>query len=253
LASASATGGSGDAIAQADTGVNQLGSQPVLSASAKATGSVVGQSAASASLAYGNTAFASTAQGAVAQAVLAPTAASAAVKGVLDAAGNSAIKAAFTPNHGFFAVGELGAAHAASGTAVETDSAQFSVSLDQGDSHAGQNLLLGLYGGQLVGSGVTQVVLTLDENGTSINDTYTAGQAVTAFTDGVIELGPLAASGAYDLTVELSVTSDAAQSGFYGGFIAGASTNAMAPHLAVDLPHDGMDGGPLFHAIVQAA
>jgi hypothetical protein len=182
---------------------------------------------------YGNSAFAFITPQAVAQAVLAPTATSSAVKGVLNAAADSAIKAAFTPAESFYAVGELGIGHATGGTDTEDNYDRFNLTLSQAQIGAGQNLVLGLYGGELTGAGVKQVVLTVDANGTTTTETYTAGQAVAAFTDGVMQLGALAGNGQYDLTVQLDVTTNQANSGFYGGFILGDSTNPPAGHTDV--------------------
>jgi hypothetical protein len=237
LAVAQGTGSSGYGTANATTGVNGLGTQAVLSAQAIASDTVVTSATADASLAYGNTAFATTTTPqAVAQAVLAPATNSTAVKDVLDAAGNGAIKSAFSTAQAFYAVGELGVAHATGGTDAESNDSKFSLTLQQSDIPSGHDLVLGFYGGDLVGSGVTQVVLAIDANGVSTSQTFTGAQAVAAFTDSTVNLGALAASGGYDLSVEVTVNTDTAGSGFYGDFILGNASTAMT----LPVEHGGM-------------
>jgi hypothetical protein len=164
---------------------------------------------------------------------------SSAVTNVLNA--NAAIKAAFTGAGQYYAVGELGGGHAGGGTASQTTTAQFNMTLDRSTVPAGGNLIVGLYGGDTIGSGVTAVSLTVTENGTSVtglsftNDT--AAQATAAFTNMAHNLGTLAGSGAVALDFTLSVTSNAAGSGFYGGLIVGDPPAAhisawMRPHFS---------------------
>jgi hypothetical protein len=245
LAVAQGTGGSGYGTANATTGVNGEGTQVVLAAQAIANVTVVTDATADASLVYGNSAFATTTTPeAVAQSVLAPSKSSTAVKNVLDAAGNTAIKGAFSAAQAFYGVGELGVAHASGGTDSETNTSQLSLTLQQSEIPAGHDLVVGFYGGDLVGSGVTQVILAIDANGTSMSQTFTAAQAVAAFTDNPLSLGALAASGAYDLSIQLTVTTDAAGSGFYGGFIIGNDVPAMAAfqeHASAPAPYRETD------------
>jgi hypothetical protein len=174
---------------------------------------------------------------------------STAVKNVLDAAGNAAIKGAFSAAQAFYAVGELGVAHATGGTDSESNDSQFSLTLQQSDIPSGHDLVVGFYGGDLVGSGVTQVVLTVDANGTSTSSTFTGAQALAAFTDNPISLGALGASGGYDLNISLTVSTDAAGSGFYGDFIVGNDAAGMA-----EPPGHGASSGLADHATaLQAA
>jgi hypothetical protein len=135
-------------------------------------------------------------------------------------------------------VGELGAGHATGGTGSETSTAQLSLSIDQTKVPSGGHLVMGLYGGTLEGSGVTSVSLTVTENGASVaalsftNDT--AAQARAAFTNMGFDLGVLSGTGTVALSVQLSVTSDSAGSGFYGGLIVGdppSDTLPLTPHM----------------------
>jgi hypothetical protein len=221
---------SGNGSADATTGVNHLGTQAVYSAQADANMTVITAASAQASLAYGNHAFATTtAPQSVVKAVLAPAASSSAVQEVLAPPRHSAIAAAFATAQAFYAVGEIGVAHATGGTDSESNTDTFSLELGQAHIPSGHDLVLGLYGGELLGSRVTQVVLKIDANGTITSHSFSGAQAVAEFTDSTVNLGALAASGHYDLTIDLTVKTDSAGSGFYGDFIVGNANTSMAP------------------------
>ena len=226
-ATATATGNGATGAATADALTQVEAAHPtnaILSAEAYATAIVSTTAIAQAALQYGNTApaFVSSPQ-AVAKADLAPSVSSTAVKGVLNA--NAAIASAFSGAGQYYAVGELGASHATGGSDSQTSTAQLSLMLDQTKVPAGGTLVVGLFGGVTEGSGVTGVSLSVTENGTTVaalsftNDT--AAQAQAAFADMGFNLGALSGTGSLALVFKLSVTSDTAGSGFYGGLIVG--------------------------------
>jgi hypothetical protein len=205
-----------------------MGTQAEYSVAASAFFTVGTEATAEASLIYGNHAFATTTTPqSVLQAVLAPAGSSTAVQNVLDPARHSAIAAAFSTAQAFYAVGEIGVEHATGGTDSESNTNTFSLELRQADTPSGHDLVLGFYGGELLGSGVTQVVLKIDANGTSTSHSFTAAQAVAEFTDSTVNLGALGSSGLYDLTIDLTVKTDQAGSGFYGDFIVGNAGSGM--------------------------
>jgi hypothetical protein len=193
-----------------------------------------------AALQYGNTAMAFiTNRQAVANATLAPATNATAVTNVLSA--NAAIATAFSGATQYYAVGELGGAHSTGGTAVQTQTASFSLKLAQSAVPAGGDLIVGLYGGETTGAGVTGISLSVTENGATVaalsftNDT--AAQAKAAFSDMAQNLGALSGSGTIALDFTLTVTSGAPGSGFFGGLIIG---DPPATHPSVWLrPHFG--------------
>jgi hypothetical protein len=104
------------------------------------------------------------------------------------------------------------------------------------------DLMIGFYDGQTVGAGVTGVSVSVTSNGRAVLPTtsFTSGSAAAAyFTDHPIDLGAIAANTVLDLIVNLSVTTDAANSGFYGEFILGDPAHAQAA-----LPLGSCDGRP---------
>jgi hypothetical protein len=167
---------------------------------------------------------------AVATATLAPSVGSTAVTNVLNA--NGAIAAAFGGATQYYAVGELGGGHATGGTAAQTTTSTFSLTLAQNAVPTGGDLVVGLYGGVTKGAGVTGVSLSVTENGAAVAalsfSDDTAAQAQAAFSDMAQNLGALAGGGTIALDFSLSVTSDAAGSGFYGGLIIGDPPGAHA-------------------------
>jgi hypothetical protein len=105
------------------------------------------------------------------------------------------------------------------------------------------NLLVGLYGDDGFGSGVTSVtfVLSVDGEAPAIDKTFTSVAAAEAFfnDDALASLGSLASGSALvgtdntlNVVATLSVTTDAASSGFFGDLIIGdppgASTSKSA-------------------------
>jgi hypothetical protein len=105
--------------------------------------------------------------------------------------------------------------------------------IDQTKVPSGGDLIVGLYGGDTIGTGVTGVSLSVTENGTTVgslsftNDS--AAQAKIAFSNMAHNLGALSGSGTIALDFTLSVTSSGAGSGFYGGLIIG---DPPAPHAS---------------------
>ena len=90
-----------------------------------------------------------------------------------------------------------------------------------------EHLLIGFYGGQSFGTGVSSVTLTISANGTTlINQTFgSASAAVTYFTNHAVDLGtltaPLYSSNTLNLTANLTVTTSSVGSGFYGNLLIG--------------------------------
>jgi hypothetical protein len=235
-ATAIGTGAGGTVSADAQTQV--LAAHPttaILAAETKSSGTVSTSAISQANLKYGASLAFVTSPQAVANADLAPAASSSAVTSVLGS--NTAIAAAFTGAKQFYAVGELGGGHGTGGTASQTSTAQLYLTIDQTKVPSGGHLVVGLYGGTLVGSGITGVSLSVTENGTAVaplsftNDT--AVQARAAFTNMGFDLGTLSGTGTVSLGFTLSVTSTSAGSGFYGGVIVGDPPG----HAAAVMPH----------------
>jgi hypothetical protein len=231
------TGGTTNATAATTGGTSSAPHAGDAISSAQATASAVTATTTvtQADLHFGNAAFAfTTTPQAVANADLAPVATSSAVHSVL--AGNLAIKSLFGASPSFYALGEAGAGHSAAGSGVETNTSTFTLGIDQANVSAGGHLIVGLFDGTLVGS-VSSVSLAVTVDGvaqTGISFTGdTAAQATLAFDDMAFDLGPLAGTGTLDVQLALSVTTDAAGSGFYGGFIIGDPPAAHASHAAV--------------------
>ena len=248
LSYADAVGGTGVSVAGAasatSTAKGATGSYQATASTALAIGSLVqsvwsqsgggvdgtGTVKALATIGAAAAAFASTGQG-VAQVTGAPTAAGPAA--VL--AANAAITSAFGAAPVFFAEGELGGAYSTGGKAAQTVTSIFSESVDLTQLAARQDLVVGLYGGVAVGTGVTAVQFDLLVDGTDVlSQTFaSAGAAKTWFTNHAVDLGSLASGatlGADTLTVQatLSVTADASGSGFYAGILVGDPPGAAA-------------------------
>ena len=236
-ANATATGNGASGTATANALTSSAVTDPanaILSAQAQASATVATTAISDAALQYGNTAMAFiTNRQAVANATLAPATNATAVTNVLGA--NAAIATAFTGATQYYAVGELGGAHSTGGTAVQTQTSSFSLKLAQSAVPAGGDLIVGLYGGETTGSGVTGVSLSVTENGATVaalsftNDT--AAQAKAAFADMAQNLGALSGTGTIALDFSLSVTSDAANSGFFGGLFIGDPPAAHPSNL----------------------
>jgi hypothetical protein len=157
---------------------------------------------------------------------------------------NSAIKTEFGASPKFFALGEVGGRHATAGTDVETTTSSVTVDVDLAELATPGDLILGLYDGDAVGAGVTGVTLTVSGVGvTTFTEAFASGAlARTGFTDKAFNLGSLASTGTLDLTVSLTVTSDAAGSGFFGDFIVGDPPPAAAKLTAAMAAFGGHSG-----------
>ncbi len=143
-------------------------------------------------------------------------------------AGNTKIAAAFGATASYFALSELGGGHstAASGTQTVTSSIEDMLT---GDEQVSGDLIVGLYGGQLVGTGVTGASFTVYENGTQVlqRKFSNLANAVTYFTNNVLDLGAHPVAGTLDLKIVLTVTSTSANSGFYANMIVGGTDNSV--------------------------
>jgi hypothetical protein len=160
----------------------------------------------------------------------APTAA--AVKSVLTA--NAAINSAVA-NGTAFGIAEVGGGHASTGTDSETSTSTFYLAVNTGALAKPADLKIGFYGGQATGAGggagVTNVTVSVTENGTNLLAPVVftnAADAVSYFNDHALDLGAIAKGTVLDLAVNLSVTTNAAGAGFYGDFIMGNAPGAFA-------------------------
>jgi hypothetical protein len=151
---------------------------------------------------------------------------------------NSNIKAAFAVSPSYFGIAELGGAFDTGGSIAVTTNTSVSESVDLSQLAVRQDLLVGLYGGTLVGTGVTGVTLTISANGsTLVNQSFTSGAAALAyFTNDAIDLGSLNgtlfANNVANITVSLSVTTLGSGSGFYGNVLIGDPPAAATPKPA---------------------
>jgi hypothetical protein len=232
----SATGKSGFYNASAATSL--LTGQLVESLNTTASGSADGTSLAAAEALVGGTNPASTAYQAEAFEDGAPTATT--TSAVL--ADNSNIKTAFGASPVFFATGELGGRYSTSGTGSETTTSTLDESIDLTQLATRGDLIVGLYSGDAVGTGVTGVTFTLYADGVQeIDQSYSGASAAasmaTFFDDHAFNFGSLASSplnaDTLSLSATLTVTTDAASSGFYGDVIIGdPPAPAAAPSAA---------------------
>jgi hypothetical protein len=142
-------------------------------------------------------------------------------------AGNTAITTALGGNPPILAIEELGATAGTGGAGMQTATCTTDFKVLLNDTDLGRDLLLGFYGGQPIGTGVTGVSLDVQANGTDVvNQTFASAAAAAAyFKDNPVHLGSLAdpslASGSLDLTVTLQVTTGQSGGGFFGGLIVG--------------------------------
>jgi hypothetical protein len=154
---------------------------------------------------------------------------------------NSHISTAFgaDPHPVYFAIEELGAGHSSGGggtSQMTTSTADVTVDLTKLASR--HDLIVGLYKGAAVGSGISSVAFDLYADGVDVihKTGLTAAQAVTLFTNDAIDVGSLA-SGALSgntltLHAVLTVVSTGASSGFYGGLLIGDPPAADGVHAA---------------------
>ena len=160
----------------------------------------------------------------------APTAAN--VSAIL--AANTAIASAFAVSPSYFAIAELGARETTAGIAAETTTSTVNLSVDLSQLASRQDLLVGLYGGALVGSGVTAVTLTITANGTNLlTKTFASGAAAQAyFTNDAVDLGSLNgalySSNVANITATLAVTTSGVGSAFYGNVLIGDPPSSAA-------------------------
>ena len=237
---ASATGGAGDLLsgtANASTSVTGLSGdysaaassslrtgQLVQSVSATAGGGVDGTSTAKAFAGIGDGAATMLTVGqALAFIEGAPSTAS--VAAVLTA--NAAIKTAFGAAPVFFGIGELGGGYSAGGVGVQTITTSFKETVNLTKLSLRRDLVVGFYKGTTVGAGFTSMTFDLYADGVDvIHQTFsTAAAAKTYFTNNAIDLGSLAtgalSGNTLTLRATMSITTNVAGSGFYGGLIIG--------------------------------
>jgi hypothetical protein len=214
-AAAQGNGASGMATAQSATAL-QPGSL-IISASGYASADVGGSTTAASQAAVSVYGPWSTGLGAIASITGAPLPAN--VTGVLAADPNTA--AALTGNATVIALGEVGGAYSASGTASETSTATTDITFDQALLAAQPDLLFSLYHPTTSGSGTSGIVFSVSANGTNLvsENFASAAAATTWFTDHPLDLGTIAGASAIDLHVALSITSTRPGSSFDAGFL----------------------------------
>jgi hypothetical protein len=210
-----------------------------------ATGPVNGASVGQAQVAIGggSPAFVSSGQ-AVAIDTGAPNAAS--TSAVLSA--NPNISTAFGASPTFFAIEELGGAHASGGSGgSQTSKSTLILTVDLTQLSVRHDLRVGLYNPVSTGAGFTNLTLDLYADGTDVvHKAFTSVSAAkTYFTDDPLDLGSLATGplSGNTLTVQavLQVTTASAGSGFYAGLIIG------------DPPAGGGHGAASFDPVFQEA
>jgi hypothetical protein len=214
-----ATGTSGSMSAAASTSLAP--GRLIESVAASAGGVVHGTSTdtATATIGAASQTFVKTGQ-AVALVDGAPAAAS--TTAILNA--NAKIKSAFGASPVFFATGELGGGFANGGGGSQTTTSEIDMTVDLSKVSTAKHLIIGLYDGATTGTGVTSVTLDIFAGG-SVDHLALGGGAAAkgAFTDKAIDLGAISALGSSFLSLRfvLTVVSDSASSGFYGGIIVG--------------------------------
>jgi hypothetical protein len=162
---------------------------------------------------------------------------------------NNAIATSFGADATIVSLGEVGGGHATSGTDTEISVATQDIHVSLAKSVAPGDLVLGLADGQTVGSGVTDVNLSVHVKTPAFGATVltlnfagpdAAAEAQAAFTDQTYDLGNWLGTVTADFTMTLSVTTDQANAGFFGNFIVGNVPSADAAAQRFDfVPHLG--------------
>ena len=171
---------------------------------------------------------------------------------------SDAINTRFGSSPSFFGIGELGGGYSSGGKNTQTTTSSFQETVDLTKLASRQDLLVGFFGGQAVGSGVTNVTLDVYADGTDYHQSFaTAAAAAAFFTDNAVDLGSLASgplgANTLSLNVVLSVTTKQAGSGFYGSLIVGdpPPSHASAAGLAHAMASLAGTSGPLEIATAQ--
>jgi hypothetical protein len=144
---------------------------------------------------------------------------------------NPTIAGAIGSSPSLLGLGSLGGSYGTGTTGIEkmTSAADFKIALTSSD--LSRDLVVGLYSPTtLPGTGVTGVTIDINASGSNIppidisQSFTTAAAAANYFNDHAIDLGSLAlpnfASGSVNLAITMTETVDAANSGFFGHFIA---------------------------------
>jgi hypothetical protein len=139
-------------------------------------------------------------------------------------ASDPTIAGAIGSDPSFLGLASLGGSHATGSTWSETMTsvADFKIALNSSDLT--KDLVVGLYGGTALGTGVTGVSVDINANGVDVSKTFTdAAAAANYFNDNAVDLGSLSgtafATGSVNLAITLKVTADAPNSGFFGHLI----------------------------------
>jgi hypothetical protein len=218
IATATAQGAGSSGTVTAETSTGLLPGSLIISASGVASAPVGGSTTAFSQASVGVHSPLASGLGAIAVITGAPLAAN--VAAVRAAAPD--IAAALGTNATVIALGEVGGAYSASGSASETSTATTDITFNQMLLAAQPDLLLSLYGPTTMGSGITEIDFAVSANGTTLlSEAFASGAAATAwFTDHPIDLGSIGGAPTVDLQVALSVTSNRPGSFFDAGFLA---------------------------------
>ena len=174
-------------------------------------------------------------------------------------AANPAIAVAFGGSPSFYAIDEFGGQYIGSGSAPETTSETIAMTVDLNQLSSPGDLLLGLFGGTAIGSGFSELTITLTANNNPaalVDQTFTSlSAAETYFTDNPVNLGPVGGpAGMLGLSVTVTLTTDAPGSGFYFQLILGdppSASHGAARHSQFAAAMAGMGGSS--GALPQAA
>ena len=96
-----------------------------------------------------------------------------------------------TKNPSYFGIAELGGRYTTAGNGSKTTHRWVALTVDLTQLAVKHDLLVGLYGGQSFGTGVTNVTLTISANGSTLLGKSFARTtaAVTYFTNHAVDLG----------------------------------------------------------------
>ena len=170
---------------------------------------------------------------------------------------NTGIATAMAASAAFLELGEVGASYSTGGVTTQTSTASISETVNLTLLPARDDLMVGFYGGTtLAGSGVTAVTFKLyvdgvDKDTQSWSGPGAAAAATAYFTDNAVDLGSLALGSALVKSVPnlalkavMTVTTDAATSGFYGDIIiADAPPATPAAHFVETAAALGAEAG----------
>ena len=135
-----------------------------------------------------------------------------------------------------FGAAELGGRYSPGGKGPEQISTQINISLDTFRLPAGEDLVVGLFGGQTFGAGLKDISVNLALNGSFTSYSFANGAAAQKFfSNNVIDLGAAAntqGSFAPTLIATLSFTATKPGSGLFGELLVGGAPGGSAGPVA---------------------